>query len=101
MTKDEVLAQLTDLIEEIVGVNPDDITADKTFADLNFLEIDLLEVVVAAEETYKIRISDDQMAALKTVGQLADFVLAVDAARVRVTDWERELLEQQAKPSAD
>jgi acyl carrier protein len=78
-TRQEILAKLTDMIEEIAGVHPDDVAEDRMFTELDVDELSMVELAVAVEETYSIRISDAEIAHLTTVGSLVDFVLAARA----------------------
>jgi len=76
MTKDEIVAGLAEILEEVAGVNPDDVTEDKSFTeDLDVDSLSMVEVVVAAEEKFGVKIPDDEVQNLKTVGDAADFVL--------------------------
>jgi acyl carrier protein len=76
MTKDEIVSGLAEILEEVAGVNPDDVTEDKSFTeDLDVDSLSMVEVVVAAEEKFGVKIPDDEVQNLKTVGDAADFVL--------------------------
>ena len=76
MTKDEIVAGLAEILEEVAGVNPDDVTEDKSFTeDLDVDSLSMVEVVVAAEEKFGVKVPDDEVQNLKTVGDAADFVL--------------------------
>jgi acyl carrier protein len=76
MTKDEIVAGLAEILEEVAGVNPDDVTEDKSFTeDLDVDSLSMVEVVVAAEEKFGVKIPDDEVQNLKTVGDAAEFVL--------------------------
>ena len=76
MTKDEIVAGLAEILEEVAGVNPDDVTEEKSFTeDLDVDSLSTVEVVVAAEEKFGVKIPDDEVQNLKTVGDAADFVL--------------------------
>jgi acyl carrier protein len=76
MTKDEIVAGLAEILEEVAGVNPDDVSAEKSFTDdLDVDSLSMVEVVVAAEEKFGVKIPDDEVQNLKTVGDAADFVL--------------------------
>jgi acyl carrier protein len=76
MTKDEIVAGLAEILEEVAGVNPDDVTEERSFTeDLDVDSLSMVEVVVAAEEKFGVKIPDDEVQNLKTVGDAADFVL--------------------------
>lgn len=77
ITQDAVLAGLAEVLEEVSGVGADKVTRAATFQ--NDLEVDsltMVEVVVACEERFGIRIPDEALENLKTVGDAIDFISA-------------------------
>lgn len=77
ITQDAVLTGLAEVLEEVSGVSADKITREATFQ--NDLEVDsltMVEVVVACEERFGIRIPDEALENLKTVGDAIDFISA-------------------------
>ena len=75
-TREEAIAGLADILGEVAGVNPDDVAEGKSFTeDLDVDSLSMVEVVVAAEEKFGVKIPDDEVQNLKTVGDAADFVL--------------------------
>jgi acyl carrier protein len=75
MTKDEIVAGLAEILEEVAGVNPDDVTEDKSFTeDLDVDSLSMVEVVVAAEEKFGVKIPDDEVQNLKTVGDAVSYI---------------------------
>jgi acyl carrier protein len=76
MTREEVIAGLAEILEEVAGVEPGDVSEDKSFTeDLDVDSLSMVEVVVAAEEKFGVKIPDDEVQNLRTVGDAADFVL--------------------------
>ncbi|WP_020521439.1 acyl carrier protein [Catelliglobosispora koreensis] len=76
MTKEEIVTGLAEILEEVAGVNPDDVSEEKSFTDdLDVDSLSMVEVVVAAEERFGVKIPDDEVQNLRTVGDAADFVL--------------------------
>ena len=76
MTREEVIAGLAEILEEVAGVDPSDVADDKSFTeDLDVDSLSMVEVVVAAEEKFVVKIPDDEVQNLRTVGDAADFVL--------------------------
>lgn len=75
-TRDEITAGLAEILEEVAGVNPDDVTAEKSFTDdLDVDSLSMVEVVVAAEERFDVKIPDEDVKNLKTVGDAASYIL--------------------------
>jgi acyl carrier protein len=79
-TKSEIQADLATIVEEVAGVPADDVQTDKEFvADLDVDSLSMVEIVVAAEEKFGVRIPDDQVKNLKTVGDAVDFIDSAQA----------------------
>ncbi|MFJ9517667.1 acyl carrier protein [Kitasatospora sp. NPDC101801] len=80
-TKDEVLTGLAEIVNEIAGIPAEDVELDKSFTDdLDVDSLSMVEVVVAAEERFDVKIPDDEVKNLKTVGNAVDYILANSAA---------------------
>lgn len=75
MTHDEIRAGLAEILEEIADVKPDDVADDKSFTDdLDVDSLSMVEVVVAAEEKFGVKIPDDDVQNLRTVGDAVNYV---------------------------
>ena len=75
LTATDVLTGLAEVLEEVSGVSADKVTREATFQ--NDLEVDsltMVEVVVACEERFGIRIPDEALENLKTVGDAIDYI---------------------------
>lgn len=75
ITATDVLTGLAEVLEEVSGVSADKVTPEATFND--DLEIDsltMVEVVVACEERFGIRIPDEALENLRTVGDAVDLI---------------------------
>ncbi|MCK9897370.1 acyl carrier protein [Frankia sp. AgB32] len=71
----DILAGLAVILEEVAGVDPADVTPDKTFIDdLDVDSLSMVEVVVAAEEKFTVKIPDDDVKSLKTVGDAVSYI---------------------------
>ena len=71
----EIQADLAAIVEDIAGVAADDVQPDKSFVeDLDVDSLSMVEIVVAAEEKFGVRIPDDQVKNLKTVGDAVSFI---------------------------
>ena len=76
-TKDEVLEGLAEIVNEIAGIPAEDVELDKSFTDdLDVDSLSMVEVVVAAEERFDVKIPDDEVKNLKTVGDAVTFIAA-------------------------
>ena len=76
----DVLAGLKEIVEEVAGVSASQIELDNNFTeDLDVDSLSMVEVVVAAEERFGIKIPDDAVTDLATVGDAVNFI--VNAAK--------------------
>ena len=83
LTQTDVLTGLAEVLEEVSGVPADKVTLEAGFE--NDLEVDsltMVEVVVACEERFDVRIPDEALETLKTVGDAVDYITAASAASV-------------------
>lgn len=75
MTTEEIQAGLGEILEEVAGVSPADVSAEKSFTDdLDVDSLSMVEVVTAAEDRFGVTIPDEQMKNLKTVGDAVSYI---------------------------
>ena len=76
MPDDATITQsLAEILEEVAGVNPGDVTADKSFVDdLDVDSLSMVEVAMAVEEKFNAKIPDDELSNLKTVGDAVSYI---------------------------
>ena len=78
---EEIRADLADIVTEVTGIPADDVQLDKSFTDdLDVDSLSMVEVVVAAEEKFDVRIPDDAVKDLKTVGDAVAYIEKAQAA---------------------
>jgi len=76
-TREEITSGLAEILEEVAGVNPDDVAEGKSFTDdLDVDSLSMVEVVVAAEEKFGVKIPDNEVQNLKTVGDAVSYIEA-------------------------
>jgi acyl carrier protein len=74
-TKTDILNDLAAIVEDVAGVDAADVQLDKEFiGDLDVDSLSMVEIVVAAEEKFGVRIPDDEVKNLKTVGDAVDYI---------------------------
>jgi acyl carrier protein len=72
---EEIRTDLAEIVEEVAGVSADQVQLDKSFVDdLDVDSLSMVEVVVAAEEKFDVKIPDDEVKNLKTVGDAVAFI---------------------------
>jgi acyl carrier protein len=75
MTQSELLFSLAEIVHELTGIATADVTPEKSFADdLDVDSLSMVEIVVAAEDRFGIRIPDDDAAQLRTVGDALRYI---------------------------
>ncbi len=75
MTADSIEKQVTEIVREQLDVKPEDISLDKTFTDdLGADSLAIVELVLAFEEHFGIKIKDEEVENLKTVGDAVAFI---------------------------
>jgi acyl carrier protein len=75
VSEQEILAALAQIVNEIAGVPVGDVTADKTFLDdLDVDSLSMVEIATAAEDRFNVRIPDDDLKNLKTVGDAVRYI---------------------------
>ena len=72
---EEIRSGLADIVNEVAGIPADDVQLDKSFTDdLDVDSLSMVEVVVAAEEAFGVKIPDDTVKDLRTVGDAVAFI---------------------------
>jgi len=73
---EEVLAGLAEIVEEVAGIPASSVQMDKSFTDdLDVDSLSMVEVVVAAEEKFSVKIPDDDVKHLSTVGDAVNYIV--------------------------
>ena len=75
MTENDILTGLAEILHEVAGVLPENVSPDKNFIDdLDVDSLSMVEVVVAAEERFDVKIPDDEVKNLKTVRDAVTYI---------------------------
>jgi acyl carrier protein len=82
MTRDEVLILIRDHLADELELDPARITEDTHFRDdLSADSLDLYTLVQELEDSYGVKMSDEEAVHIQTVRQAVDFVLTHDPSR--------------------
>jgi acyl carrier protein len=74
-TTEDIRSNLAEIVNEVAGIPADDVQMDKSFVDdLDVDSLSMVEVVVAAEEKFDVKIPDEEVKNLKTVGDAVAFI---------------------------
>jgi len=74
MSRQDLLEKLTAILTEQFGVPADEVSEDATFEALGLDSLDLVEVTLVVDEELGVRIPDDRLGDITTVGDAVDVV---------------------------
>ena len=76
-------SELQKLAAEILGVDPQDVQMDKSFArDLAADSLDLVELIAAVEDKYDVELPEEELEKMKTISDLWRYLEAKSAERL-------------------
>jgi acyl carrier protein len=80
LSEQEILAGLAEIVNSVTELPVDTVALDKTFTDdLEIDSLDMMQIVVDAEEKFGVRIPDDDVKNLKTVGDAVSYIQSAAA----------------------
>jgi acyl carrier protein len=75
VTNEEILSGLAKIVHEVAGIEENEITPEKSFVDeLDIDSLSMVEIAVQVEDHFGVKVPDDVLANLKTVGDAVDYV---------------------------
>ena len=81
MANEEIRSGLADILEEVAGVLPADVTDEKSFIDdLDVDSLSMVEIATAVEDKFGVAIPDDELGNIKTVGDAVGFIEKAQAS---------------------
>ena len=76
--------ELQELSAEILGIEPDAVQLDKSFAkDLAADSLDLVELIAAVEDKYDVELPEEELAKMLVIGDLWKFLEEKTAERLK------------------
>ena len=79
-SNEEILAGLAEIDNSETGLDEADVQLDKSFTeDLDIDSISMMTIVVEAEEKFEVKIPDEEVKNLKTVGDAVTFIAGAQA----------------------
>ncbi len=77
MNKDDIFARLKELIVELLEIDDAEVKIESSFMDdFGADSLDIIELLTAVEEAFKIEIPDEDAGKLQTVQNAVDYVAA-------------------------
>lgn len=75
--KSQIVARVKVIFHEKLGVDESELTPNASFSnDLGLDSLDVLETFMALEKEFGIRVSDEELEKLTTVGAVIDYIVA-------------------------
>ena len=79
-SEQEILAGLAEIVNEETGIDTADVQPEKSFTDdLDIDSLSMMTIVTLAEEKFDVRIPDDEVKNLATVGDAISFIAGAQA----------------------
>lgn len=80
LSQEEIISNLAEIIEEVTGIEPSEVTVEKSFVDdLDIDSLSMVEIAVQTEDKYGIKIPDEDLTSLNTVGDVVAYVQKLEA----------------------
>jgi acyl carrier protein len=77
LSQNEVLVGLAEIVNEETGIDTESVKMEKSFTnDLDIDSISMMTIVVNAEEKFSVKIPDEEVKNLLTVGDAVNFITA-------------------------
>jgi acyl carrier protein len=75
-TQEGILTGLAEIISEVTGTPVEDVRLDKSLTDdLDVDAVAMADLVAAVEGRFDVKIPDEDVSRLRTVGDMADYIL--------------------------
>ena len=83
VTQEEIIAGIAEIIEEVTGIEPSEVTPEKSFVDdLDIDSLSMMTIIVNAQEQFNVEIPDEAVTELKTVGDAVTYIASASGAAV-------------------
>ncbi len=77
MEHEEIFAKVKEVIIDQLSVDEDDVTSEASFFDdLGADSLDIVELVMALEDSFGVSIPDEEAESIKTVGDAVEYIAA-------------------------
>ncbi|OJZ74663.1 acyl carrier protein [Mycobacterium paraffinicum] len=75
ITQEELIAGIAEIIEEVTGIEPAEVTIEKSFVDdLGIDSLSMVEIAVRPRTNAALKIPDEDLASLRTVGDVVTYL---------------------------
>jgi acyl carrier protein len=98
ITQDELIAGIAEIIEEVTGIEPSEVTLEKSFVDdLDIDSLSMVEIAVQTEDKYGVKIPDEDLAGLRTVGDVVTYLQQLEAENPEAAEAIRAQFDKRAE----
>ena len=74
--KDQILADMADIVNDITGVDQSEVTFEKSFVDdLDVDSLSMVEIIYACDEKLGVEIPDEESKNIKIVGDAVNYII--------------------------
>ncbi|MCP2316319.1 acyl carrier protein [Nocardia amikacinitolerans] len=81
-TREEIVAGIAEIVEEVTGIDAAEVVIEKSFVDdLDIDSLSLVEIAVQLEDKYSVKVPDEDLASLRTVGDAVAYVQKMEAEK--------------------
>ena len=75
MAKEEIFDKLKELFVDQLGVEEDEVTMEASMQDdLGADSLDLVDLVMSVEEEFGVKVADEDLENIKTVGDIVNYI---------------------------
>lgn len=75
MAKEEIFDKLKELVVDQLGVEEDEVTMEAFMQDdLGADSLDLVDLVMSVEEEFGVKVADEDLENIKTVGDIVNYI---------------------------
>jgi acyl carrier protein len=98
VSQEEIIAGIAEIIEEVTGIEPSEITPEKSFVDdLDIDSLSMVEIAVQTEDKYGVKIPDEDLAGLRTVGDVVNYIQKLEEENPEAAQALRAKFEAEAE----
>ncbi|MET8777578.1 meromycolate extension acyl carrier protein AcpM [Nocardia sp. NPDC004654] len=84
-TREEIVAGIAEIVEEVTGIDASEVVIEKSFVDdLEIDSLSLVEIAVQLEDKYAVKVPDEDLASLRTVGDAVAYVQKMEAEEPQI-----------------
>lgn len=81
-TQEEIVTGIAEIVEEVTGIDASEVTIEKSFVeDLEIDSLSQVEIAVQLEDRYSVKVPDEDLASLRTVGDAVAYVQKMEAEK--------------------